>query len=158
MKYEMMKRDDDDVKGGFIKKIGGAWPAFARQGGTCECKGENVIDPSLDDDEEAWLWWWRWRWWFLLVSGVYCREVGTVNNAARSLLNYYNNRPVVGSIARFACNPHHVMQGSPDRVCQADGSWSGQLPRCIRKSWPLHWLVIENETEFNFIFNMSPYS
>uniref|UniRef100_A0A6P8IYU7 Sushi, von Willebrand factor type A, EGF and pentraxin domain-containing protein 1-like n=1 Tax=Actinia tenebrosa TaxID=6105 RepID=A0A6P8IYU7_ACTTE len=65
---------------------------------------------------------------------LYCREVGTVKNAVRSLVNYYNNRPVVGSIARFACNLHHVMQGSPDRVCQADGSWSGKLPRCIPAS------------------------
>ncbi|XP_041104585.1 CUB and sushi domain-containing protein 3-like [Polyodon spathula] len=31
----------------------------------------------------------------------------------------------------FSCNPPFLLVGSNTRICQADGSWSGSLPRCI---------------------------
>ncbi|EDO44432.1 predicted protein, partial [Nematostella vectensis] len=62
---------------------------------------------------------------------IYCREVGTVKNSARMLVGYSGIRAVVGSVVRFTCNSNHAMGGAADLVCQRDGTWSAQLPRCI---------------------------
>uniref|UniRef100_A0A8C5A417 CUB and Sushi multiple domains 1 n=1 Tax=Gadus morhua TaxID=8049 RepID=A0A8C5A417_GADMO len=35
------------------------------------------------------------------------------------------------SEVRFYCHPPYLLVGSPSRVCQAEGSWSGQHPACI---------------------------
>ncbi|CAB1320462.1 unnamed protein product, partial [Coregonus sp. 'balchen'] len=38
----------------------------------------------------------------------------------------------VGSMVAFQCQPGHLLQGSTTRLCQADLTWSGSQPECIR--------------------------
>ncbi|KAB0386866.1 hypothetical protein FD755_001822, partial [Muntiacus reevesi] len=35
-----------------------------------------------------------------------------------------------GSLMRFSCEAGHVLRGSSERTCQANGSWSGAQPEC----------------------------
>ncbi|EDL80492.1 rCG30855 [Rattus norvegicus] len=35
-----------------------------------------------------------------------------------------------GSLIRFSCEAGHMLRGSSERVCQANGSWSGSQPEC----------------------------
>ncbi|XP_070324528.1 CUB and sushi domain-containing protein 2 isoform X4 [Odocoileus virginianus] len=35
-----------------------------------------------------------------------------------------------GSLMRFSCEAGHVLRGSSERTCQANGSWSGVQPEC----------------------------
>ncbi|KAG8506888.1 CUB and sushi domain-containing protein 2 [Galemys pyrenaicus] len=35
-----------------------------------------------------------------------------------------------GSLMRFSCEAGHVLRGSSERICQANGSWSGTQPEC----------------------------
>ncbi|XP_013375174.1 PREDICTED: CUB and sushi domain-containing protein 2 isoform X4 [Chinchilla lanigera] len=37
---------------------------------------------------------------------------------------------VPGSLMRFSCEAGHVLRGSSERTCQANGSWSGTQPEC----------------------------
>ncbi|XP_073089715.1 CUB and sushi domain-containing protein 2 isoform X4 [Manis javanica] len=36
----------------------------------------------------------------------------------------------LGSLMRFSCEAGHTLRGSPERTCQANGSWSGMQPEC----------------------------
>jgi hypothetical protein len=36
----------------------------------------------------------------------------------------------LGSLMRFSCEAGHVLRGSSERMCQANGSWSGTQPEC----------------------------
>ena len=36
----------------------------------------------------------------------------------------------VGSAARYSCDEGYVLVGDPARVCESDGTWSGEPPRC----------------------------
>ena len=38
----------------------------------------------------------------------------------------------VGAEARYSCNEGFLLEGAPTRVCQTDGSWSGEAPTCER--------------------------
>ena len=39
-----------------------------------------------------------------------------------------------GSMATFSCNQGYDLIGSEVRVCQADGSWDGEITVCERKT------------------------
>uniref|UniRef100_A0A7M4DYW0 CUB and Sushi multiple domains 2 n=1 Tax=Crocodylus porosus TaxID=8502 RepID=A0A7M4DYW0_CROPO len=36
----------------------------------------------------------------------------------------------VDSMVRFSCEPGYLLRGSSERICQANGSWSGTQPEC----------------------------
>uniref|UniRef100_A0A8C3UBV4 CUB and Sushi multiple domains 2 n=1 Tax=Catharus ustulatus TaxID=91951 RepID=A0A8C3UBV4_CATUS len=36
----------------------------------------------------------------------------------------------VGSVVRFSCEPGYTLRGSSERICHANGSWSGTQPEC----------------------------
>lgn len=36
----------------------------------------------------------------------------------------------VDSMVRFSCEPGYTLRGSSERICQANGSWSGTQPEC----------------------------
>lgn len=44
--------------------------------------------------------------------------------------------PLCRSEVRFYCQTPYLLVGSMSRVCQADGSWSGQQPACIGNKAP----------------------
>ena len=37
------------------------------------------------------------------------------------------------SVATYSCNAGHQLVGSSRRQCQADATWSGREPSCVRK-------------------------
>ncbi|XP_021247175.1 fibulin-7 isoform X3 [Numida meleagris] len=46
----------------------------------------------------------------------------------------FGTKYLVEHEVHFACEPGFELQGSSTRICQADGSWSGQEPRCTELS------------------------
>lgn len=42
----------------------------------------------------------------------------------------FGTKYLVEHEVHFACEPGFELQGSSTRICQADGSWSGEEPRC----------------------------
>lgn len=38
-----------------------------------------------------------------------------------------------GSIVYFSCEPGYMLKGSPERTCQANGTWLGTQPECHGK-------------------------
>eukprot|EP00794_Sanderia_malayensis_P006969 gene6969-7754_t len=55
-----------------------------------------------------------------------CGNPGTVTNGIRLM-----SSTTYKSTARYFCNPGYTLRGSGNRVCQADGTWSGQATSCI---------------------------
>eukprot|EP00794_Sanderia_malayensis_P006970 gene6970-7755_t len=55
-----------------------------------------------------------------------CGDPGTVTNGIRLM-----SSTTYQSTARYFCNPGYTLRGSGNRVCQADGTWSGQATSCI---------------------------
>ena len=49
----------------------------------------------------------------------------------------------VGSEARYSCNEGFLLEGANIRVCQTDGSWSGEAPTSQRGLFYLLVLLIE---------------
>ena len=39
----------------------------------------------------------------------------------------------VGSSAVYTCEFGYILVGEEKRYCQADGTWSGREPECVRK-------------------------
>ena len=38
-----------------------------------------------------------------------------------------------GAVAIYTCDPGFSLQGREERTCQADETWSGSEPKCVRK-------------------------
>ena len=38
-----------------------------------------------------------------------------------------------GSLAEYSCTPGYDLTGDRERVCQANGQWSGVAPTCVSK-------------------------
>ena len=51
-------------------------------------------------------------------------------------LQYIKNGKVIvhGKQGKYRCNEGYKLNGLKERICQADGQWSGQEPICIRKN------------------------
>ena len=41
----------------------------------------------------------------------------------------------VGSTAEYSCNEEFELIGEDSRVCQMNGTWSGEAPTCQRREW-----------------------
>lgn len=59
-------------------------------------------------------------------AAVSCGDLGTPANGRLSCRSF-----TYGSEVLFQCRTPFVLVGSPWRVCQADGTWSGVQPPCI---------------------------
>jgi CUB/sushi domain-containing protein len=42
----------------------------------------------------------------------------------------------VGSTATYTCNDNYQLMGASTRMCQPDGTWSGEEPMCIEIECP----------------------
>lgn len=79
----------------------------------------------------------------LLESGLWVTSAHRVCDVAFMLQ--------VGGTVSFQCQPGHLLQGSTTRLCQADLTWSGTQPECIRK---FPWLTIVLVNMFLNYINM----
>ena len=71
---------------------------------------------------------------FLQRLGVYCAEIGEVENAEPvALIGVVGDKNVLGTQASFTCKANYLMVGDAITTCQQDGTWSGTQPRCIGK-------------------------
>lgn len=65
---------------------------------------------------------------FIFLLGVKCILPGDLKDGMKSTsANSYN------TVVTYTCNQGFRLVGSTTRTCQADGSWSGEHPRCIGK-------------------------
>lgn len=51
----------------------------------------------------------------------------------------FGTKYLVDHEVHFACDPGFQLLGSSTRMCQANGSWTGQEPRCAGTAHPLPW-------------------
>lgn len=58
-----------------------------------------------------------------------CLDPGTPDNGRRLGRNSF----LVGSRVTFICNTGYHMRGNDTLICQSNGNWSTELPRCIGK-------------------------
>ena len=42
----------------------------------------------------------------------------------------FRGRYQYGAVARYRCNPGHILWGNASRTCRADGAWGGVAPAC----------------------------
>ena len=56
---------------------------------------------------------------------ISCGDAGTVANG-----NVITTDNTVGSRATIKCNDGFQLNGNSERVCEANGRWSGVLPTC----------------------------
>lgn len=70
----------------------------------------------------------------LPAIGVYCAEIGEVENAEPvALTGVFGDKNVLGTQASFMCKANYLLVEDAIRTCQQDGTWSGTQPRCIGK-------------------------
>ena len=65
---------------------------------------------------------------------VDCGDPGQLTNGLRK----DKNMTTYNSMVHYFCNPEYILSGSRERVCQADGKWSGTQPKCTSKNFALH--------------------
>ena len=63
---------------------------------------------------------------FLMLTVVDCGPLTTPTNGTVDL----SGGTVYQSIAYYSCNIRHKLSGAATRICQADGTWSGNPPTC----------------------------
>lgn len=61
----------------------------------------------------------------MIHLAVDCGDLDDIPNGFVSL-----NGTVFGSTAMYSCNEAFRLQGSPERICEATGQWSGSEPTC----------------------------
>ena len=62
----------------------------------------------------------------LITAGISCGQL--VNQS-----NGYVDTSVgtsIGDVARYSCDTGYILNGTAERICQADGQWSGSVPTC----------------------------
>lgn len=70
----------------------------------------------------------RWSNFLPVCEPINCGDPGSPVNAIRLL-----SATTLSSQVQFQCVEGHEMEGDAVRSCQADGQWTGTLPRCVRK-------------------------
>ena len=65
----------------------------------------------------------------LIYLVVDCGDPGSVSNGVRIM-----SATTYLSTAKYFCHPGYKLLGSPERVCEAEGQWSGQATSCVSKS------------------------
>lgn len=73
---------------------------------------------------------------FLLFAEITCKEP-----EKDGAMTVHVSTFSVGGVAHYACPKGHNMQGNSTRICLKRGSWSGFIPKCIRKQAP-HFVTI----------------
>jgi len=63
-----------------------------------------------------------------LFTAGRCIDVGTVKYGTRQ-----GSGTSYGSSVSFSCNSGYGLVGSAQRLCEQNGIWSGQQPRCVRE-------------------------
>jgi CUB/sushi domain-containing protein len=65
-------------------------------------------------------------------QNAYCQIVdcGNLNLLTNGNILFTNGTTTYGSYVEIFCNTGYQLTGSKHRLCQANGSWSGQLPSC----------------------------
>ena len=66
----------------------------------------------------------------------------------------------VGAIATYTCNPGFELIGQEERVCQSDGSYSGQAPICRSMwLWVFFYLppILSHYYWFSFPYRLLPF-
>ena len=62
-----------------------------------------------------------------MFPGNRCPPLEDVENGSWQLVT---SDRVFGAVARYACEAGFVLSGPAERVCRADGKWSGTAPTC----------------------------
>ena len=75
---------------------------------------------------------------YISCSGVDCGQLKDIPNGQVDI----SPDTKFGSYATYSCNLGHVLQGNQQRICQADGQWSGSTPRCVRKLRPVIFFIL----------------
>ncbi|XP_035674957.1 P-selectin-like [Branchiostoma floridae] len=65
-----------------------------------------------------------------------CTELQCASLAAPNHGMVSSSTNLVGDTVTFSCDPGFEIHGSTDRLCQADGTWSGSQPRCRKVRCP----------------------
>ena len=61
---------------------------------------------------------------------VYCVDLFDPQNGAK-----HGDVTSYGATVSFTCEVGYLLTGSPNRTCQADGEWSGDIAVCNRKEF-----------------------
>ena len=69
-----------------------------------------------------------------MYTVVDCGDLDDPMNGRVSL-----DETVFESIATYTCDPGFVLVGNMERICQADGTWSGTEPTCEGQSSKMHY-------------------
>ena len=58
-------------------------------------------------------------------------DCGSLSNPPRGSVDL-SDGTTTGSVAVYSCDPGFELAGDMERTCQADGTWNGSQPFCLR--------------------------
>ena len=74
---------------------------------------------------------------FLSHTVVVCP--GDLREPDNGAIEYSQDPPIYQSLARYLCASGYMLDGTENRMCQADGTWNGNSPICRRKQLQYKW-------------------
>ena len=60
-------------------------------------------------------------------------DCGPLPNPDNGMVTF--GRTTLGSTANYSCSAGFVLMGLSSRMCEVDGSWSGEIPVCERECY-----------------------
>ena len=66
-----------------------------------------------------------------VFTPVDCGLLESPNNV--TIITYNNNNTLLHSTVQYSCFPGYFVMGDDERVCQENGTWSGEEPVCERE-------------------------